>query len=197
MLVWSAARRYVLVARDLGDVSDLLAGGNGLVCQGLESTSTEELMALDRRLTRQEIERRRRDGQICEVWRLDGSIVHFRWLADRRTHLDYLGLDFAPQPGDILVDEVFTPVAARGRGIHREVASLSTRRASAAGYRRQIALCAWWNTPALRVTRRWGYLPVGTVTRWHISPRPRFSVTGAANLQSRVLSLDEIAGTSG
>ena len=58
---------------------------------------------------------------------------------------------------------------------------------SEAGYQRMIALCAWWNAPALRVGEKNGFKVVGTVTRWQAGPATAFRSGGAVRVQQKKL----------
>lgn len=187
--LWAMAKRYVVIVRNLTDVSDLSEASSAYSCQGLESTSPAELANFDRRLSEAEIERRVEEGQIFQVWRLGDRLVHFRWLSTVRTTLPYLGLDFEPQDGDLLLFEVFTLADNRVRGVHSNVAPHSLRRASEGGFQRMVALCAWWNTPALRVGEKNGFEIAGTVTRWQLGPVATFSTSRSVEVQERRLSV--------
>ena len=187
--LWAVAKRYKVIVRDLTDVSDLPVASPAFTCHGLDSTSPVELVAFDRRLSVAEIERRLEEGQTCEIWRRDDRIVHFRWLTPARTSLRFLGLDFEPAEGDCLLFEVFTLAHERVRGVHGNVASHSLRRASSQGFRRMVALCAWWNTPALRVGEKFGFECAGAVTRWQLGPGIVFTVRGGVELREKRLSV--------
>jgi len=187
--LWAVAKRYVVIVRGLTHVSDPPAGSAAYSCHGLESTSPAELAAFDRRLSIAEIERRTAAGQTCEIWWLDAQIVHFRWFSAVRTSLPYLGLDFKPQDEDLLLFEVFTVADKRVRGVHSNVALQSLKRASDRGFKRMVALCAWWNAPALRVGEKNGFEVVGTVTRWQLGPFAAFTVSGGVEVRKGMMSV--------
>jgi len=183
------AKRYVVIVRDLRDVSDLAMVSSDYSCHGLESSSPAELASFDRRLSEAEIERRKAAGQICEIWRSGDRIVHFRWYSRVRTSLPFLGLDFEPQDRDLLLFEVFTLASERVRGVHSNVARHSLKRASDSGFLRLVALCAWWNAPALRVGEKYGFEIAGTVTRWQLGPAATFSTSRSVEVQEGRLSV--------
>lgn len=193
--LWAIARRYVVIARDLTDVSDLPVASAEFVCRGLESSSPAELASFDPRLSVAEIERRVQEGQTCEIWRHEGTIVHFRWLIAAPASLPFLGLDFRPRDGDCLLYEVFTLTDNRVRGVHSQVARHSLRRASLAGNRRMLALCAWWNVPALRVGEKSGFERTGAVTRWQMGPVATFTATGEVEVSGSALSVPGSRGS--
>jgi len=189
--LWAMTKRYLVIIRNLTDVSDLPVAYSAYTCHGLESSSPAELVSFDRRLSEAEIDGRIAAGQICEIWRLDSRIVHFRWLSTVRVSLPFLGLDFEPLAGDLLLFEVFTLADKRVRGIHTNVARHSLRRASDGGFQRMVALCAWWNAPALRVAEKNGFKIAGAVTRWQLGPVATFSTSRSVQVQGKTLSVLE------
>lgn len=187
--LWAVVKRYVVIGRVLGDVGDLETVSTEYTCHSLDSTSPAELASVDRRLDVAEIERRVAEGQTCEIWRRDGRIVHFRWFSGVQTALPFLGLEFDPLEGDHLLFEVYTVADKRVRGVHSDAATRSLMRSRDDGHRRMIAMCGWWNTPALRVGEKNGFVRLGTVTRWQLGPWVGFTATGKVAVRAGVVSV--------
>ena len=178
-----------MIARDLREAIDLPGPGPELRCTEANRDEAKKLTQLDPRLTRMELDRRFTEGQICHIWWVDERIVHLRWFTDRRAFLPFLGLTFRPQDGDYLLYEVFTRADRRVRGIHSLVAGASLRRARDLGYRRMVALCAWWNTPALKVGWKTGFRSVGTITAWQLGPNRLFTNSGEVSVRGTEMSV--------
>ncbi len=187
--LWAMVRRYVVITKNLRDAAATDAPDLEFTRHDFSSVEPSELVAIDRRLTLAEIDRRLGESQFCEIWKSDGKIIHFRWLAPARTALPFLGLEFEPASGDCLLFEVYTASGERVRGIHSRVARETLRRLGLAGYRRMVALCAWWNGPALRVGEKNEFRRVGSVTRWQLGAKGTFKAEGQAQLRGRVLSI--------
>lgn len=187
--LWAVAKRYVVIGRELSDLEDFQIQPSDYSRHGLESSSPAELASFDRRLDVTEIQRRVAEGQTCEIWRRDDEIVHFRWYSDVRTALPFLGVEFKPIDGDYLLFEVYTLAANRVRGVHSSVATRSLMRSKEDGHQRTVAICGWWNTPALRVGEKYGFERLGTVTRWQLGPWVRFTSTGQVKVKGKVLSV--------
>jgi hypothetical protein len=118
--------------------------------------------------------------------------VYVRWESRAPTYLPYLGCRLRPRSTDLLVVDEFTHPAARGRGLSTLGSLRSLHAARDAGCRRSVALVAWWNGPALRVTRdQMGRHLVGTVGCWNLGLARRYFVTGDLRLESDGVALNQ------
>lgn len=140
---------------------------------------------MDQALTRATIHRRLSEGQEGYLWSLDGTPAHSYWITREPVHLPYLGRTFRPAPGDVFVVDAFTRTDLRGRGLDRLSGLDYLHRVRAAGLRRSVALVAWWNAPAHRVSMdRMGYAAVGSIGFDHLLVTRRHFATGLVRLDA-------------
>ena len=175
---WLVRREYLVLARDLTTPLPALPP-EPVRWSALGVNHLAALRALDPDLSEDEIRRRWREGQHTEGGWDGDRLVYARWETRGPTYLPYLGCVLRPSPTDLLVVEQFTHFLARGRGIATAASLRSLHRAREAGCRRSLALVAWWNEPALRVTRdHMGRRIMGTVGFWNLGITRHYFATG-------------------
>jgi hypothetical protein len=188
---WLVQRKFLVLARDL--TAGLPAPPHDpMVSRTLGPADLTALRDLDPAVSVDEIRRRWREGQRAEGGWDGDRLVYVRWESRAPTYLPYLGCRLCPRPTDLLVVDEFTHPAARGRGLSTVSSLRSLHAARDAGCRRSVALVAWWNRPALRVTRdQMGRHLVGTVGCWTLGPLRRYFATGEVRLDADGVSMHE------
>jgi hypothetical protein len=135
-------------------------------------------------LTAGEMQRRWAQGFEGFFWRVDGRPAHYYWITRHAAWLPYVARTFHPQPGDVLILDVYTYPEFRRPGIDTASSIEYLHRARAAGLRRLIALVATWNAPALHVAQeRMGSLPVGSLRVIDLVLVRRHLATGLVRLE--------------
>jgi GNAT superfamily N-acetyltransferase len=190
---WLVQRKFLVFARDLTETLPE-APTDPVRWTPLDPSHLAALSALVPAVPVAEIRRRWREGQHAEGGWDGDRLVYVRWEARGSTHVPYLGCRLRLLPTDLLVIEEFTHPQARGRGISTVASLRSLRRAREAGCRRSLALVAWWNVPAIRVTRdRMGRRLVGTLGYWNLVVTRRYFASGAARLERDGVALGAAA----
>jgi len=179
---WMMQRKFLAFARDLTTPLPPVPL-DPVIRRTLGPGDVAALRDLDPTLSADEIRRRWRDGQHAEGGWEGDRLVYVRWEARGPAYLRYLGCWLRPLPTDLLVVDEFTHPRTRGRGISTVASFRSLHRARDAGCRRSLALVAWWNRSALRVTRdHMGRRLVGTVGYWNLGVTRRYFATGELRL---------------
>jgi RimJ/RimL family protein N-acetyltransferase len=102
-------------------------------------------------------------GHRCfAVWH-EGRIVHAGWAAMRDAWIEYLGVEFPLEPGDVYQFDSFTAPAFRGLDLAAARIAWMARFFRAAGFRRLIAVVWPKNTRAFRPLEKAGYRRCGRI----------------------------------
>jgi RimJ/RimL family protein N-acetyltransferase len=141
------------------------------------------LAELDPTMTREEVARRRGEGQECVLGWWNDELVHHRWTSTMPVYLPYLGRVLRPLPGDQIVVGVYTSPRYRGHHVTSVVMHEDMRRAHARGLRRLVWLAAWWNARSLKIAEQVASRVVGTVEYWAVGRLRRYAATGGVRIE--------------
>ena len=176
---WLIRRKFLVLVRDLRVPPPDLPACGPLQWAPLTEADIPRVCAINPAITEAKIRQRLEEGHECLLGWVGESLAHYRWDSARPTFLPYLGKTLQSEEGDCLSAGVFTHPAFRGRGIYSVSSILSLHRARDRGFRRSIAIVAWWHTPALRVDhQKAGRTIAGTVGYWNIGPWRYYFATG-------------------
>ena len=182
---WLLRRTFTAYVRDLSAPLPDVPSAGPLVRRVIGEADIPALERMDPALARATIHRRLAEGQEGYLWWLDGTAAHSYWIAREPVHLPYLARTFRPAPGDVFVVDAFTRADLRGKGLDRLSGLDYLHRMRTAGLRRSVALIAWWNAPAHRVSRdRMGYVAVGSIGFDHLLVARRYFATGLVRLDA-------------
>jgi hypothetical protein len=117
-----------------------------------------------------EVERRLDAGHWCMVARLDGSVVHARWVSPHQLESAHLGFAFDLPASTIYSYDFYTAVRARRLGIGAE----AVRRYNAILERdgaRIVLGCVWpGNRVAIEMLAKQGQRPIGSLGSLRLGP---------------------------
>jgi RimJ/RimL family protein N-acetyltransferase len=137
--------------------------------EALNENAVDALVALRPSLySNTQISERLREGHLAFLGRIDGAIVHARWIFVGSVHLPYLGHRLVLGPGEGYLDEVFTVPAWRHRGVEFAAAVAMHAVLHTSGFRRILCSIASWNRPPQRVAEKLGYEIVGACGYWNV-----------------------------
>ena len=183
---WLIRPEYLVIVRDLGRGTPTFAPDEAARWSWLREADIPGVLAINPALTVAGIRRMWAEGQECLTCWIDGGPVFYRWDTTGPAYLPYLGRTFLPRPGDLLISQVFTHPAYRGRGLLSASSAIAVPRARQRGATRVVALVAWWNGPPLHVARdKYGHTVAGTVGYWNIGRWRRHFTTGGGRLDGR------------
>jgi hypothetical protein len=195
---WLVRREFLVFVRELDRDAPLPVPDDSIRWVDYSDENIALLLQLNPALARREIARRRREGQACELAFSGDSPVHYRWTARFPAYLPYLGKTLVVDTGDVLVTDLFTHPASRGRGVHRQSVRRSVMTARQSGSRRHLSLVAKWNAPVLSTAHKTGAHLVGSVGFWNFGFFRYFFATGSVALeQNRVRILPTAFSISG
>jgi len=161
-------------------------GRADLSCTRLTEREIPTLLAMDRLLTRDEIQRRVQAGEACYLYWLGENLAHYRWEATQPVFLPYLGLTVRPLAGDVFCSGAFTAPRHRRCGVQSAACLMAIARQRETGLRRSITDVAWWNAPSLRVERdKASRSAVGSLGYWRLGRLRHYQASGRVRLEPR------------
>ena len=176
---WFHRRRFEFFSFELARFQpDPLPAAN-LNWSFLEPGETAELSRINPLLGFEKINRRLESGMRCRLGRKGDSIVHYRWECAQACRLEYLDLQYRPQPGELVSVEVFTVPDSRRSGIHKAATFWAAQQAKNQGFTRFSAFVADWNRPTQQIWRQgFGISPLGHIIYRPYSPKRRHKPGG-------------------
>lgn len=193
VLPWLVRRRYVVIAltlpparpaapatRPIGAAARSTASAaRNLTLEVVGEADVDAVAAFRPTLyTSAGLRERLRQGHVGLVGRIDGRIVHSRWLFVGTVWLPYLRRRLVLAPDDVYLDEAYTHPAWRQRGVMTAVGDAMPAHLAARGVRRVLAMVAAWNRAPQRTAAAFGYRIVGTVGYWLVPGPRRLLVAG-------------------
>jgi GNAT superfamily N-acetyltransferase len=188
---WLVRREFFVLVRELDRDAALPMPDDSIRWTDYNDEHAALLLRLNPALGLEEIARRRREGQVCELAFSGDSPAHYRWTARSPVYLPYLGKSFVVDTGDVLVTEVFTHPAFRRRGVHRQSVRRSVTLARRSGSRRHLSLVAKWNAPVLSTAHKTGAHMVGSVGFWNFGFFRHFFASGTVTLEGNRFRIPE------
>lgn len=142
-------RRMIVLARPLSAAPSQRPNQRptGVAYSFLRPDEIADYSALRPETPPAETARRLAAGHRCLIGRLDGAVVHARWISIARLESEYLGFSFELAPATAYVGDAFTAAAARRRGISFEATAHYREILERAGVRTVLA-AVWPNNAA-------------------------------------------------
>jgi ribosomal protein S18 acetylase RimI-like enzyme len=117
-----------------------------------------------------EAERRLARGELCFAGWDGGEIVHVRWAALRRAHVDYLHRDLLMRDDDAYIFDIFTDSRQRRRGVATAVSHQAVGELHGLGCRRLVAVVAVENEAGQGISGAFGWRRIGRLACLRLGP---------------------------
>jgi len=177
---WLVRRRYLVYSAIPHGVPAPDHGLPPLECSVLTEADSDSLAAFRPSVyTASQVRERLRRGHLAIVGRIDGVIVHARWIFVGSIELPYLERRLVLPSGDGYLDEVYTAPAWRRQRVEFAAAVAMHRRLRELGFQRIFCVIASWNRPPQRVAEALGYTLAGSCGYWNILGHKKFFRDGA------------------
>jgi len=161
-------RRMILFARPLTATPSQRP--TGVEYSFLRRDEIAEYSALRPDTPATETARRLAAGHRCLIGRLDGAVVHARWISTERLESEYLGFSFELGGTTAYVGDAFTAAAARRRGISFEATAHYRETLEGEGVRTVLA-AVWPNNRAgSGYVHKAGQRPIGSLATLRLGP---------------------------
>ena len=144
-----------------------------------------DLLEMNPALTQKCIQKKLKSGKTCLLGFLGNDAVVYHWHSDYITRLDYLGLDFICESGEVCVVETYVPIRFRNQGIYQAATIYNCIHLINQGYRSVVTFAASWHYPTHHLlVDILGFHEKGSIVFRPVAPFGKHSLCGVLRLNS-------------